>query len=104
VTASTPAVERAAEALWDANGAPDANPPEEFVLDAHAALTAALTDPDDPDSLARTLFTLVLVSNDPAWTVQGARIVWDAPETESTRLHWRAVAIGLRTYLTVSGA
>jgi hypothetical protein len=86
------AVERAAKAIAYEYG-------EDYDIghevEARAVLTAALTDSDDPDWLARTLFGLHsygiggLPEDEDviaAWNVHGER----------SHDHWRAVADGLR--------
>lgn len=103
--APTPAVERAADALYDdvtsvarAGGASVRLLAHQL---AQTALTAALTDPDDPDSLARTLYVLYWgVRNVPA---EEAGRQWSAA-FEPVRETWRAVADGLRMMLTGSGS
>lgn len=101
MTNPTPAVERAAAWMY----APAVKPEDltavlaPWQLDAAAgALTAALTDPADPDSLARTLF--VLYSGYDA--SDGVRHWSAGPELR--RVEWRAVADGLRMMLTGSGS
>lgn len=64
---------------------------------ARDGLTAALNDPDDPDSLARTLF--VLHHEATGWLV-GAHVFDASP----SRKQWRAVADGLRLMLTGSAS
>lgn len=97
MTAPTPAVERAADAI-DSNGAWSDGLRH---LRAREGLTAALTDPDDPDSLARTLFVLD-VGTRTGINAEMAVTMWKmAP---GAREHWRAVADGLRMMLTGSGS
>lgn len=103
MTAPTPAVERAAAAAYDHFDAHQWEGTGYAVPLVQEVLTAALTDPDDPDSLARTLFTLTLLARDPGFTVEGAALVW-REDFEVTRVHWRAVADGLRMMLTGSGS
>jgi hypothetical protein len=63
---------------------------------ADAVLTAALSDPDDPDSLARTLFVLYHgAGGAPAETA----LMWWDNETRS-RTRWHRVAASLRMTLT----
>lgn len=106
---TTTAVERAAQRTFDliAEGARDSGrwadlAPNDITRGWHlfAAqhhIQNALTDPNDLDSLARTLYVL-------HWSVDGrttARFAlsrWEIA-TEESRTHWRAVADGLRMML-----
>lgn len=83
---TTPAIERAERSLRD-DGAYSDDVAREYL--AQHALTAALSDPADPDSLARTLF--VLHHEATGWLV-GAQ----AFDASPSRKQWRAVADGLR--------
>lgn len=111
MTAPTPAVERAAEALVLQEGVIDWSVLSESMRDTprdqvREILTAALTDPDDPDSLARTLFVLWAVSENPQEFAFGATeaTIWWSDMPEHKRVHWRAVADGLRMMLTGEGS
>lgn len=74
---------------------------ENYRVTVQAALTAALTDPNDPDALARTLF-VIDVGVRTGVTAEGAVALWNmAPHH---REHWRAVADGLRMMLTGQGS
>jgi hypothetical protein len=127
---TTPAIERAAQArhpsVWDGRAKIDLMDAGHYVntppptpeqadesiermkqwamRDASVALTAALSDPDDPDSLARTLF--VLNAGASGWSVPESLTMWERKDAyfEETRVHWRAVADGLRMMLTGSGS
>lgn len=101
MTNPTPAVERATDSLRDAYQSGGSWPEI-----GQAALTAALTDPDDPDSLARTLFVLHVGASPMGWSATMALQIWDSPEPEGggAREHWREVADGLRMMLTGSGS
>lgn len=117
MTAPTPAVERMARELaglepgeaWPTNAALGGNltgtRDDEFRAameeDARNWLTAALTDPDDPDSLARTLYVLHLGAQ--GVPAKHALDLWTAVP-DSRRVHWRAVADGLRMMITGSGS
>ena len=93
---TTPSVERAARSLRD-DGAYSDDVAREYL--AQHALTAALNDPDDPDSLARTLYVAFHTGR----TEAKSRQAWcwiDVFERD----HWRAVADGLRMMLTGSGS
>lgn len=91
MTAPTPAVKRAATA-FPYLGAED---------DARRALTAALNDPDDPDSLARTLFSIDAALR-LGIAVDDAGVMWKmAPDA---RRHWRQVADVFSVTLTGGGA
>lgn len=104
MTAPTPAVERAARKLTTFGRLSPAaweriTPSERgyWIANAQEALTAALTDPDDPDSLARTLWVL---------DRQALGLIPVSPamfDQSPSRKHWRAVASGLRSAL-VGGA
>lgn len=121
MTAPTPAVARGASAIEDHMGV-DVGTDPDFLLcecgkqvdasgDAERehtqhvttlALTAALTDPDDPDSLARTLWVL----DSGLWTglsAEEALARW-AGAGDAPREHWRALADGFRMMLTGSGS
>lgn len=105
MTAPTPAVERAADALYaDVTHVARAGGASVHVL-AHqmavTALTAALTDPDDPDSLARTLY-VHHCAHVLGYTEETALTLW--PMAPNVRDLWRAVADGLRMMLTGSGS
>lgn len=66
---------------------------EYYYPNAREALTAALTDPDDPDMLARTLYVL-----DSGQQAEFALRIWfEAREDQPVKQHWRAVADGLCT-------
>jgi hypothetical protein len=108
MTAPTPAVERAIDAIaeqWAALAASGtAGDPYAFATSfATRALTAALTDPDDPDSLARTLFVLYVLDAGIYSTAEIAVGVWTL-SAPSRRARWRAVADGLRMMLTGQGS
>lgn len=103
MTAPTPAVVRlgAAWLRWEHGEHADLYRPD---LDAvRDWLTAALTDPDDPDSLARTLFVLDACTRAP-FSAEEALLWWDRVVTEEIRVHWRSVADGLRMMLTGAGS
>lgn len=110
MTAPTPAVERAESAIystiWGGPRDDDRFPDEEEYEGARTVLTAALTDPDDPDSLARTLFVLWAVAEEPNDWAFGATeaTIWWSDMPEHKRVHWRAVADGLRLMLTGSAS
>lgn len=65
------------------------------------AITAALSDPEDPDSLARTLY--LLNAGLARWSEPAEVRLWQR-SSEATRVHWRAVADGLRMMLTGQGS
>lgn len=99
MTAPTPAVRRLAIELerrvWEV---------DLYDNIARDGLTAALNDPDDPDSLARTLY--VIHVGLAGWTAAEALVMWNQPPecTDDVRVHWRAVADGLRMMLTGTGS
>lgn len=105
MTAPTPAVKRAEKAFASevkagSNGDGWYIRIEEGAMSR--AVAAALTDPDDPDSLARTLYVL-------HWSVDGRETPTFATSKWGSlvgpaREHWRAVADGLRATLTGSGS
>jgi hypothetical protein len=115
MTAPTPAVERAAQRTFDliAEGARDSGrwadlAPNDITRGWHlfAAqhhIQNALTDPDDPDSLARTLYVLYVVDAGIYSTAEIAVQAWTL-SAPSRRKRWRAVADGLRMMLTGSEA
>lgn len=104
MTAPTPAIDRAAQAgsLAYMSAMASATVPHVWRCVAGTILTAALTDPDDPDSLARALF--VLNAGMYGWSATSARVQWEDEYNEATREHWRAVADGFRMMLTGSGS
>lgn len=86
------AVERAAQAMHDAD-------PRGWRYLAQQALTAALTNPDDRDELARALYVL-----DSGQQAEFALRIWfEAREDQPVKQHWRMVADGLRMILTGGG-
>lgn len=115
MSAPAPAVERAAREIygeWENEYSGDYPWPawesdENLSRDtartwATNTLAAALTDPDDPDSLARTLFVLHSMAR--GYTEDQAAEIWSLEVREASRIHWRAVADGLRMMLTGSGS
>lgn len=86
---TTPAVERAANAVREIWASAS------YEEEAQAALTAALTDPDDPDSLARTLWHAYRTASGWGTTPEA----FEPVTTLSERVVWRAVADGLRAAL-----
>lgn len=76
----------------------------EFEQARREAVTAALTDPDDPDSLARTLFVLHHTTAQSMTADEAVRVWNERIGIEPRRERWRAVADGLRMMLTGSGA
>jgi len=96
-----PAIERAAMAgggAW-ARGMQDAHVPHLWRHIAVETITAALSDPDDPEFLARTLYVLSRSAH--GW-ITNAQAFGNAPK--DVQVHWRAVADGLRTMLTGQGS
>lgn len=96
-TQSTPAVQRAVEAMRRMPFTPHDYSSYDV---AREALTAALTDPDDPDALARTLY--VLHAGAEGWKADDCLRMW--ADYEDERVLWRAVADGFRMMLTGSGS
>lgn len=90
MSGTTPAIERAETAIF---GHDDSG--EDLTEDARRGITAALSDPDDPDSLARTLY--ILHHGVKGTTAETALYAWG--NIDSDREHWRAVADGLRMML-----
>lgn len=84
--------------IWGGPRDDDRSPDEEEYEGARVVLTAALTDPDDPDSLARALWVL---------DRQALGLIPVSPamfDQSPSRAHWRAVADGLQMMLTGSGS
>lgn len=112
-TPITPAVERAAQRTFDliAEGARDSGrwadlAPDDITRGWHlfAAqhhIQNALTDPDDPDSLARTLYVLHMGAYDTS--AEHALRLWYGA-SDVLHVHWRSVADGLRMMLTGSAS
>lgn len=103
MTTSTPAVERATRAL---DALTERANMAGVRLRTHAivaaVLPAALTDPDDPDSLARTLFT---IHEGVRGGISAERALWFWLEVpELVRADYREIADGLRMMLVGSGA
>jgi hypothetical protein len=97
---TTPSIERAGEAIVREEGVLDWDVLSEQMREypcglAVAALTAALSDPDDPDWLARTLFMVHARAHHQSERL--ARMVWRDQYGEANRENWRAVGDGFRT-------
>jgi hypothetical protein len=86
---TTPAIERAERSLRD-DGAYSDDVAREYL--AQHALTAALSDPADPDWLARTLFVL---HHSREMTPELALLHWEH-RAETHRVEWRVAADGFR--------
>lgn len=69
---------------------------------ARDVVSAALTDPDDPDFLARTLFKLYH-ENYAMFSVVDQDRFWLEDFSEEGREDWRRIADGFRTALTGEG-
>jgi hypothetical protein len=97
---TTPAIERAAR-VASAYGRPGVPFTAPWYWQGHAVevITAALSDPDDPDFLARTLYTL----HYEIAPMDGLEAAFGST-SEGTRIHWRMVADELRMMLTGSGS
>lgn len=103
---TTPAVQRGGEAFaeaWDARVAEigldvEVDPIEFTTAVFREGMVAALSDPDDPDALARTLFQIHLASDPNLIPGEESLELWPLM-SEGSRVHWRAVADGLRTTL-----
>lgn len=93
----TPVVERAADAI-ERYEMETLHVDQSYMDEARAALTAALTDPEDPDSLARILFALQMCATDTTMPAEDAFRLW-FDMAEEVRAHWRAIANGLRIML-----
>lgn len=100
----TPAVERGMPALREMLATEGvfvtSDHPRLPYVSSHV-LTAALTDPDDPDWLARTLHMAHTRAH--GQSARLAEMVWSDRFGETNRRRWRAVADGLKAALTGSG-
>jgi hypothetical protein len=99
---TTPAVERAGGAIKESvcTNWPAYISERMAVRLAHDALTAALSDGDQADALARTLWHLHRTAAGWGTTPEAFENVTSSREREN----WRAVADGLRMTLTGSGS
>lgn len=105
---TTPAMQRAGIAWWKSHmhvgtiAQRQAWQVEEDEKQARKILTAALTDPDDPDFLARTLFVLHYGTDgaEPVALDDALREWTNRIGMNHRREHWRTVADGFRTVLT----